>query len=178
MGLHKDLAGDNLHEPFHTVASADPGAVGAGQYWLDTTSEPYVLKRRNGTDTGWIVVGATGGDAQAVTMGFHVPGTLTAGAKPARLIVPYAVTVTSVAATVGTAPTGASLIVDVHKNGTTIFTNQANRPTIVAAGQDDFASTPDVTALAQDDILTLEIDQIGSTVAGADLHVQIRGVKA
>jgi hypothetical protein len=39
-------------------------------------------------------------------------------------------TVTGVRASVGTAPTGATLIVDVNLAGTTIFTTQASRPAI------------------------------------------------
>lgn len=57
---HSSLTQDELHEPFHRVAASDPGAIGADTYWLDTSSEPYVLKRRNATDDGWIVVGAEG----------------------------------------------------------------------------------------------------------------------
>ncbi len=102
-----------------------------------------------------------------------VPGTLTAAAGTVRLYVPFACTVTNVRASVGTAPTGASLIVDVLKNGTTIFSTTGNRPTITATNFTDLSSTPDVTAIAADDYLTISVAQIGSTVAGADLVVTI-----
>jgi hypothetical protein len=82
-------------------------------------------------------------------------------------------TITNVIVSVGTAPTGASLIVDVNKNGTTIFTTQANRPTIAAAGNADTSSVPAVTSLTSSDYLTVDIDQVGSTVKGSDLTVQI-----
>jgi hypothetical protein len=65
--------------------------------------------------------------------------------------------------------------VDVNKNGTTIFTTQANRPTI-AIGANTALGTPDITALAQNDYLTFDVDQIGSTVAGANLTVQVFAV--
>jgi hypothetical protein len=61
----------------------------------------------------------------------------------------------------------------VNKNGTTIFTTQANRPTIAISGNTDESGVPDVTALADGDYLEVDIDQIGSTVAGSDLTVQI-----
>jgi len=42
--------------------AADPGAVGTGVMWVDTTlPAPFVLKIRNSTDTGWDVVGASSG---------------------------------------------------------------------------------------------------------------------
>lgn len=73
----------------------------------------------------------------------------------------------------GTAPAGASLIVDVNKNGTTIFTTQANRPTIAAGSNGGTLATPDVTSLADGDYLTVDIDQIGSGTAGADVTVGV-----
>lgn len=83
-------------------------------------------------------------------------------------------TITGVRASVGTAPTGASLIVDVNKNGSTIFTTQANRPAIPAsANTSGNVTTMDITTVAAGEYLTIDIDQIGSTIAGADLTVQL-----
>ena len=65
-GNHADLTGDNLHESFHYVSDTDPGAVGAGKYWLDTTSAPFTLKRRNDTDDGWIEIGGSGGEGGSI----------------------------------------------------------------------------------------------------------------
>lgn len=50
----------DIHEAFHYVTSSDPGAVGAGKYWLDTTitSRPK-LKRRNAGNTSWDEVAAS-----------------------------------------------------------------------------------------------------------------------
>jgi hypothetical protein len=57
--LHKDLVGDEAVHPAAFKDSADPGAVGAGKFWIDTTvGPPYTLKVRDATDTGWEVVGA------------------------------------------------------------------------------------------------------------------------
>jgi hypothetical protein len=91
-----------------------------------------------------------------------------------RYRIPFAAVIESVAATVGTAPTGASLIVDVNKNGTTIFTTQANRPTVAISGNASSDAVPDVTAVAAGDYITVDVDQIGSTVAGSDLCVILR----
>lgn len=102
-------------------------------------------------------------------------GALTVGAGKDRALIPFNCEIVSVSAIVGTAPTGASLIVDVLKNGTTIFTTTANRPTIVAgATQTTTFPRPDVTRLVAGDNLTLSISQIGSTVAGSDLDVVIQ----
>lgn len=108
------------------------------------------------------------------TLSFAVVGTLTAGTDKAPTIVaPCALTIVKVKVVVKTAPTGAALIVDVNKNGTTIFTTQGGRPSIAIGDTTDDSDTPDVTALAETDKLTVDIDQVGSTIAGADLTVEV-----
>jgi hypothetical protein len=83
-------------------------------------------------------------------------------------------TILSVRASVGTPPTGSSLIVDVNVNGTTIFTTQGNRPTITAAGNTSGKLTNmNVTSVASGAYLTIDVDQVGSTTPGNDLAVQI-----
>ena len=73
-----------------------------------------------------------------------------------------------------TAPTGDDIIVDVNKDGTTIFgTTPANRPTIAAGDNDNTPATPDTTSWADDSYLTFDIDQVGSTIPGADLLIVV-----
>ena len=91
-----------------------------------------------------------------------------------RLYMPCTLTIDKVFIAVSTPPTGASLIVDVNKNGTTIFTTQGSRPQIAAGEYADESDTPDVTTLAAGDYLTMDVDQIGSGDAGANLTVHVR----
>lgn len=92
----------------------------------------------------------------------------------ARIRLPFAATIVSVAASIDTAPTGSAVIVDVNKNGTTIFTTQANRPQVAAGANASADAVPDVTALAVGDYLTVDIDQVGSTTPGANLTVVVQ----
>jgi len=115
------------------------------------------------------------------TLTVHVPNTLTTGQKLMRLLAPCALTLTKVRLVVDTAPTGANLIVDVHTGtgaGTTIFTTQANRPTVTAGNKTAVSAAPDVTSIAEGDEFSVYIDQIGSTIAGADLTIEIIGAQA
>lgn len=105
---------------------------------------------------------------------FSVSGAVATATGAHRLYVEGNYTIVSVRASVGTAPTGASLIVDVNKNGTTIFTTQSNRPTIAASGNTDLADAIEVSSLASGDYLTVDVDQVGSTVAGANLTVTVQ----
>ncbi len=106
---------------------------------------------------------------------FTNSGVLVVGTGTHRFRFPFAATLLGVSASVSVAPTGASLIFDVNKNGTTIFTTQGNRPTIVVSA---FATTtepvPNVTAIAVGDYITIDRDQVGSTVAGSDAVLQVR----
>jgi len=101
-------------------------------------------------------------------------GELEVGSGYFRIYAPVAMTIDKVFAAVTTAPTGDAIIVDVNKNGTTIFTTQGSRPSIAATEYTDESDTPDVTTLAAGDYLTFDIDQIGSTVAGSNITVHVR----
>lgn len=59
---HEDLTAPEVHVPGYAQAS-DPGAVGAGKLWVDTSGGlgAWVAKIRNATDDGWEVVGAAPG---------------------------------------------------------------------------------------------------------------------
>lgn len=61
-----------------------------------------------------------------------------------------------------TAGTSSSTILDLNKNGTTMYTTQANRPTIAFNDGDNKVSCalPDVTAISAGDVITIDIDQI------------------
>ena len=105
---------------------------------------------------------------------FSFSGPLVVVTGTSRFRFPLAVTLVAVSAAVTTAPTGASILVDVNKNGTTIYTTQANRPAIAVSTNAGAETTPDVTAIAAGDYLTVDVDQVGSTIAGADLSVFVR----
>lgn len=111
--------------------------------------------------------------AKTKSIAFYVDGTLTADTKLCSVIAPQAMTITEIRVAVDTAPTGASLIVDVNKGGTTLYTTQANRPTITAGNTSATAADPDITSIAVGDIISIDVDQIGSTIAGENLMVTI-----
>jgi hypothetical protein len=82
-------------------------------------------------------------------------------------------TISQVFLSIGTAPVGADVIVDIHKNGVTIFTNQAHRPTILAGANTGTTVLIDVPAWADGDYLTAIVDQIGVATVGANLTVHV-----
>lgn len=105
---------------------------------------------------------------------FGREGALIVTTGKGRWYVPWDIKILDVTASVNTAPTGSTIICDIRKNGTTVFTAGVNRPTIAISGFLSATVTPDVTAVMAGQYLQVDIVQIGSTVVGSDLVVQIR----
>ena len=84
----------------------------------------------------------------------------------------WAATIVQVRARVSVAPTGADIILDVNKNGTTMY-GTATNPTIATGAKDSGNAVPDATTMAAGDFLSVDIDQIGSTIAGSNLVVVV-----
>lgn len=94
--------------------------------------------------------------------------------KSAVIIEHTGYAVEGVRAYVDEAPTGGPVEIDVNIGGVTIFTNQANRPTIAAGGQDSgFVTNMDVSILTPGDKLTVDVDLVGPTTPGAWLTVTV-----
>ena len=149
------------------TASGTPVRLGVG-------ANTQVLTADSAEASG--VKWAAGGAGNPKEISFFLPGDAYVDTNLGGILVGENLdneTISKVKIYVVTAPTGASLIVDVDKNGTTIFTNQANRPEIAIGANADDSGAPDVTTLTAGDRLTWAIDQIGSTVAGANLYVTI-----
>jgi hypothetical protein len=104
---------------------------------------------------------------------------LTTGTAKVTFRMPYAMTLSSVRASVNTAPTGSTLIVDINEGGSTILSTKlsidASELTSTTAAT---AAVISDTALADDAEITIDIDQIGSTIAGKGLKVVLKGVRA
>jgi hypothetical protein len=101
---------------------------------------------------------------------------LTTGTAKLTVRMPYAFTVTAVRASVNTAPTGAAIVVDVNESGVSILSTKLSIDATEKTSTT--AATPAVisdASLADDAEITFDIDQVGSTIAGAGLKVTIIG---
>lgn len=109
-------------------------------------------------------------------------GTLTLQTSNDYLSLPDTGTIERVDLVVATAPTGATVIVDIERSTdsgstwTTIFTGGTNRPLISISARTGSTTTIDVPGATQNThLFRAKISQVGSTIAGADLSVMIRG---
>jgi hypothetical protein len=73
-----------------------------------------------------------------------------------------------------TGPTGADLITDINRNGTSVWgTTQANRLKIIAGSTTGVQTSFDTTTFAEGDVVSVDVDQVGSTVAGQNIIVHV-----
>lgn len=86
-----------------------------------------------------------------------------------------AMTITRVTAMLRTAPTGSSAIIDVTVAGTSIWDNGANRLTIAAGQTVASQTTINNPAVTDNQKIQVDIDQVGSTVAGGFMLLKIEG---
>ncbi|MDD5102822.1 MAG: hypothetical protein PHX93_00305 [Candidatus Peribacteraceae bacterium] len=114
--------------------------------------------------------------APTSAMLWYIDGSLAIGTKQgATVVMPFGFTCTDVDLRVDTAPVGTDLIVDINKDGGTIF---STRPQITdsqtsEAGTHAFSTTD----LPAGSAITLDIDQVGGGTAGSDLTVILKGTR-
>jgi hypothetical protein len=149
---------------------------------------PFRVKQRDGTQTGdltqwtdnannplaWVAANGEvrGSNVMYAPWLFSKSGSFTTGTGAFRVYndTGRTLTIRSVRASVGTVPTTA-VIVDINKNGTTIFSTQANRPQIaIGANTSGKVTAINTTTIADGEYLTVDVDQ---TAGAADLVVQI-----
>jgi hypothetical protein len=86
---------------------------------------------------------------------------------PSRWYLPVSGTFRKIIAYAKTAPTGANLIIDVNINGSTVL--DGSKVTIPASSNSVTVTSFAETTFSAGDYLTIDVDQIGSSVEGADI---------
>lgn len=101
----------------------------------------------------------------------------TTGTAKVTFRMPYAFTLTDIRASCTTAPTGSSATIDVNDGGTSIMTTNKLSIDAGETTTETAATAPTLTdtSLADDAQITIDIDQVGSTVAGAGYKVTLIG---
>ena len=129
-------------------------------------------------DANGRLTAASDGDAEVAIAVSDETTDLTTGLAKATFRMPYAMTAAEVRCSVTTAATGANLTVDINQTGASILS------TVLTIDDGAKTSTTATTAavigtatLTDDAEITIDIDVIGSTVAGAGLKVLIKGTR-
>jgi hypothetical protein len=103
---------------------------------------------------------------------------ITTGTAKVTFRMPYAFTLSAVRASVTTAPTGSTILIDINESGTTILSTKlmidASEKTSTTAAT---AAVISDSSLADDAEITIDFDQVGSTIAGAGVKVYLIGTR-
>ena len=178
-GYLQDLSGEDLanlgtkeHHDLDGLGDDDHSAV----YLAKDNTNPYTPASDYHPATKKYVDESSGGGTIVGQFVLPRTGELSVGTdvSPLPIFAGGSLIITEVYAYVKTAPVGAALIIDVNKNGTTIFTTQSGRPQIASGANSDTSDEPDITSLIKNDKLTIDIDQVGSSTPGSDLVVLVR----
>jgi len=147
------------------------------QFYLSNLTDTELILQLNNDDSSHT---PTPNALRIRTGGFICPAGLSTDedCEEIRPRTPADCSLKSVDLSVTTAPTGAALIVDVNAcvtpaSCTTLFSSQANRPRIFSGNKEGATGTFNTATLTGHNFLGIDIDQVGSTVAGSDLTVTV-----
>ena len=153
-----------------TTANATFNALAPSQ----TGHSGKFLTTNGAGTTSWAVVSGGGTGYKSFT--WTIPGIQVAGDKRAcSIIIPFDFSLTDgrCYVYVQTAPTGSSLVVDIHNSaGTSIF---ITKPTITNGNYSANSSSFSITSFLAGVTLDVSVDSTGSITPGSDLTVVLRG---
>ena len=161
------------------VIGTDVAAI-ASPTFTGTPAAPTASGGTNTTQLATTAFVTTAVAARTINrqLSWYEDGTLTAATSkgPLRRI-DAAVTLTGAYLSIKTAPTGAALIVDIKRSTTgpdgTFTTIFSSLPQIAISAFSGNSTSLSITSLAAGDIVRMDITQIGSTIAGASLTVDL-----
>lgn len=188
-------AGTGASIPFNAASAAGPASLDFHEDTDNGSNRIRVIAPSSCSDRTQTLRDAAG--TVALTDGIGMPcelviacsdeaTDLSTGTAKVTFRMPYAMTLNAgnagVRASVNTAPTGATIIVDINEDsGGGSATILSTKLSIDASEKTSLsAATPAVisdTALAEDAEITIDIDQVGSTIPGKGLKVILRGVR-
>ncbi len=110
------------------------------------------------------------------SVGWYLDGTIAAGYQQGAIVtMPMGLTATSISLRAKGAPTGQALIVDVKKDGATIFSTKPQiNASATTGGSAAVLSTTNITLNAE---LSVDVTQVGSTFAGSGLTIMLNGTR-
>lgn len=171
--IEKDSADTSTNAVTATCAGSDTFAAGSTAIPLTVGGERLELQAATINSVRvWKVIRRYVPAIDSFTFGYGGP--LAAVTGNGRLYLDSNYVLYRVRIGVGTSPVGASVKVDVKVNGTSIYTVDANRPTVNSGGHTDLGDAANITTFAPGDYLTVDIMTVGTTTAGSDLTLVVQ----
>ena len=104
---------------------------------------------------------------------------LEVGDDKAQIQLPFAFELTSITANVNTAPTGADILIQVQEDGADIMSGNGITIDATETSSTTSATPPTITdsTLALNSIISVDLDQVGSTLTGTGLKINLIGYR-
>lgn len=123
----------------------------------------------------YVTVGGVATNQTSLLQVWGYPEEIRVKVGQGRFYVPVRAAVLGVSATIDTPPEGGDIVIDLNRNFVSMFADPADQP-VITDGQNLAA---EVTVFADPlieagDILTVDIDEVGSVQPGRDLTVTVR----
>lgn len=172
-----------LNDTYHTGVAADISADRGELLAIDASGDVYALTA--GAADQILAMDDSGNDptwrdfAQARQIMWYIPTAPLVTGNNSSAVVVYRgedFTADGWDLQVKVAPTGQDLIMDVNLGGTSLWNvTPADRPTVSAGATSGSGSSFDTTTISDGDVLTVDIDQVGSGAAGSQATLILEG---
>jgi hypothetical protein len=176
----------NLQSQINAISPVDTTNIvgGNGIQVIESPNDTFTISV-SGSYASTSYVNTVSGNLQTqintkpVEIGFAVSDETTnlqAGTSKLTFRSPYAFTLSTVRASVTTAPSGQTIIVDINENGSSILSTKLSID--IGEKTSTTAATPAVisdSTIADDSEITVDVDQVGSAVPGTGLKIWMLG---
>jgi hypothetical protein len=140
--------------------------------WDKTAGKLYIKNAAGamvGINADDVIVVACSDEATAIT----------SGAAKVTFRMPFAATLISVRASLTAATTGTEMQIDINKNGASVFSttlriNAGELTSVGATTAPVFSGSPTPYLLADNDSITIDVDQVGTGAKGLKVHMYLR----
>ena len=160
----------NCEQNSHGIIIKGPPHSAAASYTLTLPDNDgdanQVLKTDGSGNLSWVAQNG-GGGSSAFIKAYRYDDTLAVNTGSKRLYLHDSFTLDSIDAFVDTAPAGAAATVDLIKNGA----GSAFKTITIADGATSSVNNSDTTTFSEGDYITVNITQVGSSTAGANLYL-------
>ncbi len=159
----------NCENNSHGITIKGPPHSAAASYTLTLPNNDgdanQVLKTDGSGNLSWVA--QSGGGSSAFIKAYRYDDTLAVNTGAKRLYLHGSFTLNSIDAFVDTAPAGAAATIALIKNGA----GSAFKTITIANGASSSVNNSDTTTFSEGDYITVNITQVGSSTAGANLYL-------
>ena len=172
-GLNADFLDGQHGEYYRNADNINAGTLNTERF---SAYADLIAENKIGVSNTQVAAGdhTHGGVGNANDIHLIMDGVLTESQEVFSVVVPRASEIEKVYLHCRNTGTSGNTIIDVNRNGTTIFSTQSNRPTLAYNDSDRVISAiPDIQELSEGDVLSVDIDEAAAGAEGLSLVIRL-----